>query len=348
MHIKRFRGKTLPKALKEVKESFGEDAVIISTRIVKGISEVVAAIDFDVEEIESSLDSSDNLKKSLIDIKEELDELKYIFSKVVKNQARHEVAGLGGFAYQVYEELLESGIHERLSRRLVKTAAQATSDTPDVVKKRCMKMILDNTGVHNPFKGKDGPRILALVGPAGSGKSSTVAKIAGGLKSKCGANVSLISLPTSRPGAISGLRESARTFDMDLETPRSRDELQRTIWNNRDKDVILIDTPGINPNDRAAVSGVAAMLKIGLPIETALVLNLPASEESHADACRGFGVIPPDCLVFTRLDEAKRFGEIVNVSARLKKPVAYLCDGQSIPNDIRLPSRNFLGNLVLK
>ncbi|MEE9543436.1 MAG: hypothetical protein V3V95_06610 [Thermodesulfobacteriota bacterium] len=348
MHIKRFRGATLPQALKEVKESFGEDAVIISTRTAKGTSEVVAAIDFDVEEIESSLDSSDNFKKSLTEIKEELDELKYIFSKVVRDKARQEVAGLGGAAYQVYEDLLDSGIHERLSRRLVKTAAKATSDTPDMVKRRCMKIIMDKTGVHNPFSAKEGPRILALVGPTGSGKSTTIAKIAGGVKSKCGAKVGLVSLPSGRPDAFSGLRETARAFDMALEIPKNSGELQRTLWNLRDKDVILIDTPGINPNDKAAVGGVASMLKTGLPIETALVLNLTASEESHVDACRGFGVFSPDSLIFTRLDEAKRFGTIVNVSARLKKPVAYLCDGQSIPKDIRLPSRNFLGNLVLK
>jgi flagellar biosynthesis protein FlhF len=348
MHIKRFRGASLPEALAEVKNSFGEDAVILSTRSAKGTSEVVAAIDFDVEEIESSLDYSDDFKKSLVDIKEELDELRYVFSKVVKDKAAQEVAELGGSAYQVYEELLKSGIHERLSRRLIKCAARATSDTPEIVKKRCKEMILEKTGVHKPFKGKEGPRILALVGPAGSGKSSTIAKIAGGLKKDLGANVGLISLPSSRPGALSSLREAARTFDMTLETPRNREALQRSLWGARDKDVILIDTPGVNPNDKAAIKRVAKMLKIGLPMETALVMSLAASDENHADTCKGFAEIAPDSLVFTRLDEVRRYGTIVNVSAKLKKPVAFLCDGQSIPDDIKLPSRKILGNLVLK
>ena len=139
-----------------------------------------------------------------------------------------------------------------------------------------------------------------MIGPSGSGKSTTIAKIAGGLKSKCGAKVGLISLPSNNRASAGALLESARAFDMPLEVPRSRDELQRTIWNLRDSDAILIDTPGVNPGDAKAVKSVGSMLNLGLPIEKGLVLSLTASEENQIDACKGFGALEPDCLVVTR------------------------------------------------
>ena len=348
MHIKRFRGATLKEALREVKESFGEDAVIISTKNVKGLSEVVAAIDFNVEEIESSLNPAAGLKKSLVSMKRELDELKLIFSRAIGDKARQEVAELGGSAYHVYEELLKSGIHEKLSRRLVKLAARATSDGPDEIKRRCLEVIMEKTKVHNPFKDKDGPKVIALVGPSGSGKSTTIAKIAGGLKEKYDARVSLMSLPDKRAGAASSLTKCAKEFDMSLERPETRDELSRALWKSREADVVLIDTPGINPSDVKAINRVGKMLKTGLPVETGLVLNVTSCDESQADACKGFAAMDPDYLAFTRIDEAKHYGTILNASARLDRPVAFLCDGQDIPGDIKTPSSAFLGSLVLK
>ncbi|MBE9532448.1 MAG: hypothetical protein IME98_06545, partial [Proteobacteria bacterium] len=239
MHIKRFRGSSLQEALREVKESFGEDAVIISTKSARGISEVVAAIDFNVEEIESSLNPNAGLKKSLVDMKRELDELKYIFKRAVGDKAKQEIAGLGGSAYQVYEELLRTGIHEKLSRKLIKLAANATSDSPAKLKKRCMEVIMEKAPVHNPFKDKDGPKVIALVGPTGSGKSTTIAKIAGSLKNKYNADVGIMSLPDIMRSGAAYLSKYAKSFDMSFDMPKSSDELSRALWKKRDADIIL-------------------------------------------------------------------------------------------------------------
>jgi flagellar biosynthesis protein FlhF len=345
MQIKRFNGKTLQQALKKVKESFGEEAVIISTKSANGLSEVLAAIDFNVEEVERSHNLGESFKGSLIDIKRELDELKYIFSRTIGGLGREEVAKLGGSAYQVYEELLKSGIHEKLSRKLVKTAAHATNDSPDILRRRCLKVVMERTAVHNPFKGTDGPKVIALVGPKGSGKSTTVAKIAGSIKRKYNASVALLSFDVSR--ADESLKRSANLFEMPLDTPGSKEELSLALWMNRDNDVVLIDTPGKDPDDLEGIDSIKDMLSTGLPIETGLVLDVSASDKSQAAACRGFGALAPDYLAFTRIDEARRFGTILNTSASLKKPVAFLCNGEKIPDDIQTPSRKFLGNLVL-
>ena len=265
MQIKKFRARTIPLALKEVKETFGCDAVIISTGKVHEGYEVSAAMDFDRGGRSSGY--GDDLKKSLTQIKGELDELRYIFSKVVKESPVREVALLGSVAYRVYEELLESGIHESLSRRLVRVAARATSDSPELIKKRCMRIITEKTGVHNPLKSKDGPRILALIGQPGSGKTTTIAKIAGGLKLKGNADVALVSIADKRQGSMERLRASARAFDMEHHKPVSAEQLERTLFNVRDKDVILIDTPGIGPGDAGAIKWVGSMLKSAFPIE---------------------------------------------------------------------------------
>ncbi|MBI5599088.1 MAG: hypothetical protein HY890_05050 [Deltaproteobacteria bacterium] len=345
MHIKRFRGKILEEALRAVKAAFGDDAVILSTKKGEGFAEVLAAVDFDVAEIEKRFGEDTAVKRELDGLKGELSEIRCLFSSAVKDGAVRELAGLGPGAVKLYEEMVRTGVRDELSRNLVRAAASEKGGGN--LRDRVLRVINEKTTVCNPLAGGERPRLFALLGPTGVGKTTTIAKIAARLKVKGGAKVGLISIDTARPGANEVLKASARAIGVPVDSPATKEDFTRALWKYKDRDVVLIDTPGKNPVDSKAMGQLRHMLAGGVPVKTALVLSATARDESLFNACRGFArAMPIDCLVFTRLDETRQAGSIVNTSAFLKKPIAYLCDGQRIPDDIRMASSGAIGNLV--
>lgn len=348
MNYKKFRGETLEKALRDVRKAFGEEAVILSTRKGNGFSEVIAAVDFDIAEIEKGMGSGDVFKEGLKGIKEEINELRSLFATAVGDNSRRDIVELGAGALGAYESLLKNGINETISQRLVRMAAIATSEGAEALKQRCRKLIMERTRVYNPLAGKWGPKILALVGPTGAGKSVTAAKLAAMLAVNSKADVGIVSLEPSKQDGSEAVRRCGRAIGVPVRTVTNKDELNGALWAGRNKDVIIIDTPGRNPKDLRSIGALKNVLTCGLPVKLALVLSVTNRDEIQQDACRGFGKLPIDSLVFTKLDEAERFGTIVNTAALLNKPVSYLCNGQRIPRDIGSASKKTIAGLVLR
>jgi len=346
MHIKKFKGRTLEEVLREVKEAFGEDAIILSTKKNHGYLEVVAAIDFDLEGIERGL-SKGIIKQEFNGLRMELQELKSLFSSLIKESTIRELASIGNGALSLYQELLSCGIDDRLSQTMIRQAAASASEEAEL-KEHCYRLIRENTSITNPLAGRDKPKILALVGPTGVGKTTTIAKLAGRLRQEYGARVGLISIDTRRVGAVEALKACVSDFGITVDTPRSKEAFNKIIWSYKDKDVVLIDTPGKNPKDVEAIAELKDILGNGLPITTGLVLSMTSRDDTLLDACQGFSTLSIDWLVFTKIDEANRFGPLLNTSARIKKPIAYLCNGQRIPQDIGLASHELVGSLVLR
>lgn len=345
MHIKRFSGKTTEEALRLVREEFGDDAVILSTKKRDGLVEILAAIDFDAEKIEERFRREEVLDKELKGLRYELSELKTLFSSIVGEMEIKGIASLGPGALMLYNDLISKGISRDLAGWLVRKAALLNEEGD--LWKRCFMVVKSSVQVFNPFKDPKKPGLLAFVGPTGSGKTTTVAKLAGRL-SRAGKRIGLISIDRRRPGANEMLKTYGAELGIPLAVPSSKDEFNRLLWDFRGMDYILIDTPGRNPKDGEALKELRAFLNGGFPIKIGLVLSLTTREENFIDACRGFGQLMVDCLVFTKLDETAISGPVVNASVKMKRPVAFICDGQRIPEDIRIFSEGLLGRLLFK
>jgi len=345
MNINRFRGKRLSEALKKVKYAFGEDAVILSTRSLRGGVEVLAAVDFDVEAIEKASTGDDAIKLEIGHLRKELGELKHLFSTVVKDAEIKELACLGSGALELYQDMLKRGIDERLSKRLIKVAASSMNGGLSL-SESCYRILQERVALANPLSHKEKPRMLALVGPTGVGKTTTVAKLAGRLTRQFRAKVGMVSVDTSGNASNGLLKSCAREFGASLGEPRSKNEFNKIMWGFRDKDVVLVDTPGRSPSDTEGIGQLKNVLYDGLPIKTGLVLSMTSGSDNLTEACRGFERLPIDCHIFTKLDEVNSFGSIINTYTRTKKPIAYLCNGQRIPQDIGVASHEMLGNLV--
>ncbi|MBI5232726.1 MAG: hypothetical protein HY880_00050, partial [Deltaproteobacteria bacterium] len=217
----------------------------------------------------------------------------------------------------------------------------------DVLRTRCQKIIEEKTEVYNPLAQGDSTRLLALVGPTGVGKTLTIAKLMAKLRTKWKAKIGLISLDSARPGVNESLKSCASTYGVEIDTPASKEEFSSTLWRHKDKDVVFIDTPGKNPSDAKGIAALKHILGAGVPIKTGLVLSCATRDDTQLDVCRGFGALAPNYLVFTKIDEVRRFGSMLNCSVYAKRPIGFLCNGQAIPRDIDVATRATVGGLIM-
>ena len=194
----------------------------------------------------------------------------------------------------------------------------------------------------------DRARVLALVGPPGCGKTTTLVKLAVRYGLACARGVQLITTDTRRVAAVEQLRTYASILGAGFDAVETTRGLQQVLEANREKGLILIDTQGY----AASEMGEAAELAHFLSHETHVEVHLtaPASMRS-ADLSRTidrFEIFAPSRLIFTRIDETSSLGAIVSESARTGKPLSFLGTGQQIPEDIEPATAGRLLETVLE
>ncbi len=195
---------------------------------------------------------------------------------------------------------------------------------------------------------KAGPRIIALVGPTGVGKTTTTAKLAAMYAMNKGASVALVTTDNFRVGAIEQLRTYSKIMGVPLEVASTQKEMAKVLEAHGDKDLILIDTAGRSPKDQERLEELKGILEMNSDIETHLCLSATTKDKELHEAIRRFGTLPVSRLLFTKIDESESLGCIINLQMRSKLPLSYLTNGQMVPEDIVVASPRRLANLVMR
>ncbi len=177
--------------------------------------------------------------------------------------------------------------------------------------------------------------VMAIVGPTGAGKTTTIAKLAARWCIRHGSdNLALVSTDRYRIGARDQLISYARLLGAPMHAADSGKELSRILDRLKSKKLILIDTAGMGPRDVRLPEQLAA-LRSNAPA-TRVLLALPAQGEGHAleEIVQSFARAAPTACILTKLDEAASLGGVLSVALRHRLKIAYLCNGQRVPEDL--------------
>ena len=178
---------------------------------------------------------------------------------------------------------------------------------------------------------------IAIVGPTGVGKTTTVAKLAARFCLRHGSrNVALITTDNFRIGAREQLNTYARILDVPVRSAGSADELNSALNAFCDKRLILIDTAGMSQRD-VQLNEQLSMLKAGnQPVRSFLALPATTQQQSLEQAIKAFSTVQLDACILTKMDEAASIGNVLSAVIHSRLPVAFTTDGQKVPEDLQL------------
>jgi flagellar biosynthesis protein FlhF len=234
-------------------------------------------------------------------------------------------------------------------------AAKLASEIPsDLGAQEALRVIVRRFGdalplVQDDITDRGG--VFAFVGPTGVGKTTTIAKIAARFVLRHGVDaLGLVSTDTYRIGARQQLSNYARILRAPLQVAETSDELRRILDGFQSKKLVLIDTAGMSQRDVRLANQFATLRVEGHRIEPVMVLSAGADRGCLAEALRVFQSANPESLVITKLDEAAALGGVLSLAIRVGLPIAYLSDGQRVPEDLHLaaPKRFWLMHNAVK
>jgi flagellar biosynthesis protein FlhF len=179
------------------------------------------------------------------------------------------------------------------------------------------------------------PGVFALVGPTGAGKTTTIAKLAARWTMRHGSqDLALVSTDAYRIGAREQLMTYARILGASVHSANSGQELARVLEGLRSKKLVLIDTAGMGPRDVRLGEQLAALAQGAVGAQ--FMLALPAQGEGLAleEIIRAFARVKPTACIITKVDEAASLGAVISTTLRHKLKIAYLCNGQRVPEDV--------------
>lgn len=252
----------------------------------------------------------------------------------------------------LYARLVEADVPDPMARRLLRDVALRLEPDelarPDALRDALRGAVEDAVAIAPPIAAVPGVRrVVALVGPTGVGKTTTVAKLAAGLKLSRGLNPGLVTVDTYRIAAVEQLRTYADILRLPLAVANEPREMRGALESLGDVDLVLIDTAGRSPRDEVKIRELVEFLAAARPDEVHLVLSATASGRALRAAVDRFAATRAGRLILTKLDEAEGPGGVLSVLGHAGLPVSYLATGQSVPDDLEPATRGRLGRLLL-
>jgi flagellar biosynthesis protein FlhF len=361
MRIKSFYAATVEAAVALARREMGPDAMLVQSRKAPlearhlGEYEVVCAIVPESEPAgtaavaEAPSSQGVRLAHELAELRKQLDVMGKTITRSAWNGPRWPLAS--PLLSDLQARLMAADLDGELVNQILDTVYQRAASAPAsgellerAVVAELEKRILVNTSLGTPAG--DRPRIAALVGPSGAGKTTTLAKLAvqHGLTAR--RPLLLLSMDDYRVAGAEQLRAYATILGAGFQALDTVGALAQALEEHQSKGLILIDTPGYGPRDMDRASELARFLSTRPDISTHLVLTASMKSADLTRVADRFEIFRPDYLVFTRLDETDSFGTGFSVAVRRGKPVSFLGTGQEIPDDLEPATRERILGLL--
>jgi flagellar biosynthesis protein FlhF len=385
MEVKTYRAPTMCEALKMVRRELGPDAAVLHTREVQDRRlfgwlrgprhiEVTASRDVNVPSRLPSRRRADVLKADAglpldeLDqrpasarppdavltpgVQNQLAELQAMVQDLCRRPQSERRQDLPEELFRLFTDLLDSDLSEDLARELVERVRNESQGAKlnDLVlmKARISRMIEAEIHVSGPIQVTPGHRLLvALIGPTGVGKTTTIAKLAAHYRLREKRRVGLITVDTYRIAAVEQLRTYADIIDLPMQVVSTPREMREAVRRMSDLDLVLMDTAGRSPKDEVRIQELRSFLSEAEADQVHLVLSSVAGAKTLVQMAERFASVGTTALVLTKLDETTSLGNVLPLVRSSRLPVSYLTNGQNVPDDIEVADARRLASLVL-
>jgi flagellar biosynthesis protein FlhF len=378
MRIIRYSAPDTRQALRGVREQLGDEAVILSSRRTEDGVEVTAGADIDPSrlvdaaanvaapaaapgaeparatggfaELAASLRTETpagspsappaanraEASEAIDSVNKEMRIMRRMLESQLEQLAWNDRTRRTPVVTEILRELTEIGVSQELAEQI---SQELPADTDLAGARRAaLTSLSELLPVGTPSWQEQGGR-LALIGATGAGKTTTLAKIAVRWVLRHGPReLALVAADSVRIGAQDQLQALGQLLGVPVHAPETFENLGATLAQLTRYRLVLIDTPGTSVRDPQLASRLAVLSAAGTHLQSALVL--PANSQAGAleETVKRFAAVNPGCCVLTKLDEAASLGGVLSVLARARLPVAYVSEGQRIPEDLQ-PAR---------
>jgi flagellar biosynthesis protein FlhF len=259
-----------------------------------------------------------------------------------------------------FEQLIVNGVDKRYAYDLVKRTAfelgETEANNPEAVLDLLAAEMMRSTEISTPLSGivsnsaaqsGNGPIVIALVGPTGVGKTTTVAKIASEAILKRNLKVGLVNLDSYKVAAFDQLGTYAKILNVPFRSAASAEDLQAAVSDFRGLDVVLVDTTGRSQKDPTSLHEMQRLLSSVPSVRTQIVLSVTTRDTELYDMVNRFAIFRPEGMIMSKLDEGTIYGAIYNISQKAKLPLLYFTTGQRVPEDIEDATCERVAALIL-
>jgi flagellar biosynthesis protein FlhF len=285
----------------------------------------------------------ESLINDVADIKKQLIEMKSSYTENI-------VVDLPDALKEFYSLMIKNGVDEIIAYKFLKRIEKRASAglTKSQVRNLIVQLLGDLIPIERDCFSSLKKKVVAFVGPTGVGKTTTVAKIAANLSLKLKKKVALITIDNFRIGAVEQLKTYAEIVDIPLQVAASPQELKALLARTDGYDYVLVDSMGRSQFDTEQITDLREFLNVEDKMSIALVMSMSSNHAEMSETFENYGKLKPEFVVFTKLDETKFFGPMINLPIRRKTPILLFSTGQNVPDDMEIPDGRKIANQVLR
>jgi flagellar biosynthesis protein FlhF len=364
MKIKHYRAADMRQALRQVRDAQGPDAVILSSRRIANGVEVVAAVDYDVDAADASAVIDAARAESRIptaadyaalaqrfsggqerqeisdlpaDANEELRTLRRMLETQLATLAWNDLTRRAPIQTELLRQLTVLGVAHDLAGELVSQLPQRM----ELAEAQRLALALMARRIETVGeRWMEGGGVVALVGPTGVGKTTLMAKLAARWVLRHGArDLALVSTDSIRIGAQEQIHTLGRLLGVPAYAIDGAGELAELLDHVGERRLVLIDSAGLSQRDPRLAAELETLANASDRLETSLVLSAASQAGAIEQSLERFAAARPVTCCVTKLDEATSLGGTLSALIRTKLPLAYLSDGQQVPEDLS-PARS--------
>ena len=348
MQVKKYRGNTINEALTSVKNVLGPDAMIIST---KQLRKRDGYDGFEVAAMLPRDDFSSTPSSPYMEVKSELMSIKEMIYLLNHSGVVGETLMMNPDILNLYAKLIRNGINELYAKTFLERAGVIKGDSSydtNNIKEKAFKEIMRAIKIKDPFCTHNGNQIkAAFIGTTGVGKTTTIAKLAAQLMFTAKKKVGLISIDNYRIGAMEQLKTYASILGIPCFPAFNRKDFLFALKRMGSRDIVLIDTAGQSHYDRLKIIELKNMIADDPFISSHLLMSVSTTDSEMSKAATNFSPLEFQSYIFTKVDEAERFGSVINQIMKLPLPISYITTGQNVPEDIERANKKNILRLLL-